>query len=144
MLCKKCGCFTNLFTLSKMLLFFFGLKLIQPVLSFSLYSLLFKRLIVLDEISQILVFFQPPLWERYQHQVKEWEQAVARATAVSSAGCKENLLKERPPMLAFCLKPRGLEVPNKGSKQRSQRRFPVSGHSQAVSGDQEGSHTFGV
>ncbi|KAL3500465.1 hypothetical protein ACH5RR_039558 [Cinchona calisaya] len=80
--------------------------------------------------------FQPPLWERYQHQVKEWEQAVA--------GCKENtLLNERPLMFAFCLKPRGLEVPNKGSKQRSQRRFPVSGHSQAVSGDLEGCHTFG-
>nr|XP_027084769.1 uncharacterized protein LOC113706911 isoform X1 [Coffea arabica]XP_027084770.1 uncharacterized protein LOC113706911 isoform X1 [Coffea arabica]XP_027084771.1 uncharacterized protein LOC113706911 isoform X1 [Coffea arabica] len=87
---------------------------------------------------------QPPLWERYQHQVKEWEQAVAKATAVSTVGCKEKiLLNERPPMFAFCLKPRGLEIPNKGSKQRSHRRFPVSGHSQAVLGDQEGSHTFG-
>lgn len=87
---------------------------------------------------------QPPLWERYQHQVKEWEQAVAKVTTVSAVGCKEkNLLNERPPMFAFCLKPRGLEVPNKGSKQRSHRRFPVSGHSQPVLGDQEGSHTFG-
>ena len=91
------------------------------------------------------MFSQPPLWERYQHQVKEWEQAVAKATAVSTVGCKEKtLLNERPPMFAFCLKPRGLEIPNKGSKQRSHRRFPVSGHSQAVLGDQEGSHTFGT
>ncbi|CAI9094399.1 OLC1v1030128C1 [Oldenlandia corymbosa var. corymbosa] len=87
--------------------------------------------------------FQPPLWERYQQQVKEWEQAVARTSAASAVGSKEKAtLIERPPMFAFCLKPRGLEVPNKGSKQRSHRRFPVSGHSHAF-GDQDGFHTFG-
>lgn len=41
-------------------------------------------------------------------------------------------------MFAFCLKPRGLEVPNKGSKQRSHRKLPVSGHHHASSVDQDG------
>lgn len=65
---------------------------------------------------------------------------MARGSA-SSVGCKEKTpLIEKPPMFAFCLKPRGLEVPNKGSEQRSHRRFPVSGHSHLASGDQDGLH----
>ncbi|KAL3498342.1 hypothetical protein ACH5RR_041074 [Cinchona calisaya] len=88
--------------------------------------------------------FQPPLWEIYEQQVKDWERAVTRAAASSSIGSKEkSLLSEKPPMFAFCLKPRGLDVPNKGSKQRSQRRFPVTAHNQAALGDQDGFHTFG-
>lgn len=51
---------------------------------------------------------------------------------------------EKPPMSAFCLKPRGLEVPNKGSKQRSHRKISVSGHSHAVPRDQDGLHPFGT
>ncbi|KAA8521753.1 hypothetical protein F0562_012426 [Nyssa sinensis] len=87
---------------------------------------------------------QPPLWERYRQQVKEWEQAMTKANTSLSNGCQEKApLTEKPPMFAFCLKPRGLEVPNKGSKQRSQRRFPVSGHSHAVMGDQYALHAFG-
>ncbi|KAK9992905.1 hypothetical protein SO802_022608 [Lithocarpus litseifolius] len=46
-------------------------------------------------------------------------------------------------MFAFCLKPRGLEVPNKGSKQRSRRKFSVSGQSNSILGDQDGFHAFG-
>ncbi|KAK4573795.1 hypothetical protein RGQ29_031657 [Quercus rubra] len=46
-------------------------------------------------------------------------------------------------MFAFCLKPRGLEVPNKGSKQRSRRKFSVSRQSNAILGDQDGFHDFG-
>lgn len=88
---------------------------------------------------------QPPLWERYQQQVKEWEEAVARANTSSSSGCKDKSASiEKPPMFAFCLKPRGLEIPNKGSKQRSQKRFSVSGHHQVISGDQDRLHNFDV
>ena len=50
---------------------------------------------------------------------------------------------EKPPMFAFCLKPRGLEVPNKGSNQRSQRKISVSGQSNPAFGDHEGCHSFG-
>ncbi|XP_052209480.1 uncharacterized protein LOC127812927 [Diospyros lotus] len=86
---------------------------------------------------------QPPLWERYELQLKEWEQKMAKANSAIFNGCHEKALPlDKPPMFAFCLKPRGLEVPNKGSKQRSQRRFPT-GHSHTVLGDQDGSHAFG-
>ncbi|KAB2020099.1 hypothetical protein ES319_D07G044400v1 [Gossypium barbadense] len=77
---------------------------------------------------------QPPLWERYQQQVREWELAMSKANSKSI---------EKPPMFAFCMKPRGLELPNKGSKHRSQRKISVSGQSQHALGDHEGCHSFG-
>ncbi|KAE8687126.1 Enhancer of polycomb-like transcription factor protein, putative isoform 5 [Hibiscus syriacus] len=77
---------------------------------------------------------QPPLWERYQQQVREWEQAMSKGNPKSI---------EKPPIFAFCMKPRGLELPNKGSKHRSQRRISVSGQSQHALGDHEGCHSFG-
>ncbi|CAH2075742.1 unnamed protein product [Thlaspi arvense] len=84
---------------------------------------------------------QPPLWERYEQQVKEWE---TESNSMLSNGCQEKAPPvEKPPMFAFCLKPRGLEVPNKGSKQRSQRRFPVSSHSRGILVDQDVLHSFG-
>ncbi|CAA2970347.1 Hypothetical predicted protein [Olea europaea subsp. europaea] len=87
---------------------------------------------------------QPPLWERYEQQLKEWEHSVARANTALSAAFQENSSAlEKPPMFAFCLKPRGLDVPNKGSKQRSHRRFPASGYNHTVSGDQYGLHASG-
>ncbi|KAA8525337.1 hypothetical protein F0562_007244 [Nyssa sinensis] len=87
---------------------------------------------------------QPPLWERYQQQMKEWEQAMTKANSSHSNGCHGKAPPiEKPPMFAFCLKPRGLEVPNKGSKQRSQRKFPVSGHTHTVLGDHDALHAFG-
>ncbi|CAA2997884.1 Hypothetical predicted protein [Olea europaea subsp. europaea] len=87
---------------------------------------------------------QPPLWERYEQQLKEWEHSMARGNTVLSAGFQENLSPlEKPPMFAFCLKPRGLDVPNKGSKQRSHRKFPASGYNHTVSGDQYGLHASG-
>lgn len=81
---------------------------------------------------------QPPLWERYQQQLKEWEHNVAHGNYAFSVGNQEKVPPEKPPMFAFCLKPRGLEVPNKGSKQRSHRKLPVSGHHHASSADQDG------
>lgn len=87
---------------------------------------------------------QPPLWERYEQQVKEWEHAMAKANSTLPNGCQDKSTPmEKPPIYAFCLKPRGLEVPNKGSKQRSHRKFPVSGHSHAFLGDHDGLHAFG-
>ncbi|KAJ4951509.1 hypothetical protein NE237_028341 [Protea cynaroides] len=77
--------------------------------------------------------FQPSLWERYQQQVKEWELTVHKGKATV----------EKPPMFAFCLRPRGLEVLNKGPKHRSQRKFAAGGHSNAFSRDQDGVQVFG-
>ncbi|KAK6927437.1 Enhancer of polycomb-like, N-terminal [Dillenia turbinata] len=87
---------------------------------------------------------QPPLWEKYQQQLKEWELAMSKSNTSFSNGCQgKGLPIERPPMFAFCLKPRGLEVPNKGSKQRSQRRFLSVGHSNHFLGDLDSFHSFG-
>lgn len=79
---------------------------------------------------------QPPLWERYQRQLKEWEHDVTRRNCAFSLGSQEKVPRpEKPPVFAFCFRPRGLDVPNKGSKQRSHRKFPVSGHHHASSAD---------
>ncbi|XP_043723970.1 uncharacterized protein LOC122670974 [Telopea speciosissima] len=86
--------------------------------------------------------FQPPLWERYHRQVREWELAVNQGNNFPN-GCKEKAKVEKPPMFAFCLKPRGLEVLNKGPKHRSQRKCAASGHSNAFSRDQDGVQVFG-
>ncbi|OMO52352.1 hypothetical protein CCACVL1_29260 [Corchorus capsularis] len=87
---------------------------------------------------------QPPLWERYQQQLREWELAMSKVNPILPNGCSDKVPQiEKPPMFAFCLKPRGLEVPNKGSKQRSQRKISVSGQSNPALGDHEGCHSFG-
>lgn len=87
---------------------------------------------------------QPPLWERYQQEVNEWELAMTKINTNLPNGCQEKgAPMEKPPMFAFCLKPRGLEVPNKGSKQRSQRKFSVCGQSNGILGDQDGLLAFG-
>lgn len=87
---------------------------------------------------------QPPLWEIYQQQVKEWELAMSKPNSALPNGCQGKVAPmEKPPMFAFCLKPRGLEVPNKGSKQRAHRKFSVSGQSNTVTGDHDVFHSFG-
>lgn len=55
-------------------------------------------------------------------------------------------LIEKPPLFAFCMKPRGLEVPNKGSKQRStHRKVSLSGHHSHIGfGYQDGYHNYGT
>lgn len=91
-----------------------------------------------------MCFIQPPLWEGYQQQVDEWELAMTKVNTNLPNGCQEKAKPiEKPPMFAFCLKPRGLEVPNKGSKQRSQRKFSVAGQSNAFFGDHDGFPAFG-
>ncbi|KAI3454057.1 hypothetical protein Pfo_010720 [Paulownia fortunei] len=87
---------------------------------------------------------QPPLWERYQQQLKEWEHTVSRGNSSVSVGIQKKVpTPEKPPMFAFCLKPRGLDVPNKSSKQRSHRKFPVSAHLHAASRDRDSPLVFG-
>lgn len=87
---------------------------------------------------------QPPLWERYQQQVKDWEAVMTKTNSALSNGCQVKAsMIEKPPMFAFCLKPRGLEVPNRGSKQRSQRKLSVSGQINSILGDQDIYHPFG-
>ncbi|XP_057799460.1 uncharacterized protein LOC131015202 [Salvia miltiorrhiza] len=92
-----------------------------------------------EKIGMSLIrHLQPPLWERYQQQLKEWEHKVSPGLYAFSAGNQGKVPPEKPPMFAFCLRPRGLEVPNKGSKQRSHRRLPVSGHHHASLADHDG------
>lgn len=84
--------------------------------------------------------YQPPLWERYQQQLKEWEQSMLKlhyhvTECQEKTIASENLL-EKPPMFAFCLKPRGLEA-NKGSKQRSHKKLMYS-HQSSFSREQDG------
>lgn len=92
----------------------------------------------------VLSSFQPPLWETYQQQLKDWECTINKSNTSFCNGYHEKAASvEKPPMFAFCLKPRGLEVFNKGSKQRSHRKFSVSGHSNSIAYDHEGLHGFG-
>ncbi|KAL6216913.1 hypothetical protein ACLB2K_010131 [Fragaria x ananassa] len=87
---------------------------------------------------------QPPSWEIYQKQVREWEQVMTKMNTTLANGSREKAAPvEKPPMYAFCLKPRGLEVPNKGSKQRTQKKYSISAHTNAVLGDQDGFHSIG-
>ncbi|XP_022982051.1 uncharacterized protein LOC111481016 [Cucurbita maxima] len=90
----------------------------------------------------LLRHLQPPLWETYQQQLKDWESTVNKNNTNSCNGCHESASIEKPPMFAFCLKPRGLEVSNKGSKQRSHRKFSMAGHSNSITYDQDGLHGF--
>ncbi|KAE9609207.1 hypothetical protein Lal_00020075 [Lupinus albus] len=89
--------------------------------------------------------FQPPLWQRYHQQLREWEVAMTKNNIPISNGCLDKVEPlEKPPMFAFCLKPRGLEVVNKGSsKHRSQKRISVSGHTNSIFSGQDGFNTFG-
>ncbi|KAE9588983.1 putative histone-lysine N-methyltransferase [Lupinus albus] len=86
--------------------------------------------------------FQPPLWKRYQKQVKEWEVALSKNNNPGNGGVNEVATLEKPPMFAFCLKPRGLKLLNKGLKHRSQKRVSLSRHTNS-SLYQDGFHTFG-
>ncbi|KAK9682555.1 hypothetical protein RND81_10G082000 [Saponaria officinalis] len=82
---------------------------------------------------------QPPLWEKYQQQVKEWEQA---ALSAPPSGSSENpAIVEKPAMFAFCLKPRGLEMPHRGSKHRPQKKLPIGFLSHGVLGDPDSLHS---
>ncbi|KAK7384789.1 hypothetical protein VNO78_30491 [Psophocarpus tetragonolobus] len=83
--------------------------------------------------------FQPPRWEIYQKQVREWEIAMTKNNAPSNGCLNKVTTLEKPVMFAFCLKPRGLESLNKGLKHRSQKKISVSGHASSNL-DQDGFH----
>lgn len=100
-----------------------------------MYILSLVLLLLYSLLSRFCI--QPPLWERYQQQLKEWEQNASHGLYAYSVGNQGKVPPEKPPMFAFCLRPRGLEVPNKGSKQRSHRRLPVSGHHHASLADHD-------
>lgn len=69
---------------------------------------------------------------------------MMKNNTVLSHGCQEKVLSiEKPAMFAFCLKPRGLELLNKGSKHRSHKKFPVAAHSNSNLGDHDGFHAYG-
>lgn len=88
------------------------------------------------------MLYQPPSWERYQQKMHEWNQLMSKANSAAACGgkVKKPPPAEKPAMFAFCLRPRGLEVPNKGSKHRSHKKIHAN---QALIGDQDGVHTFG-
>ncbi|KAI3891591.1 hypothetical protein MKX03_033138 [Papaver bracteatum] len=83
---------------------------------------------------------QPPLYERYQQQVKEWEAANPN---IFTNGGKLHGVPEKPAMFAFCLKPRGLGVTNKFSKQRSHRKLSAGGNNYIYPRDQDELHVLG-
>ncbi|KAM7260189.1 hypothetical protein ACFE04_015930 [Oxalis oulophora] len=89
--------------------------------------------------TPLIRHFQEPLWQRYQRQVKEWETAMSK---IPTGFQEKSASLEKPVMSAFCLKPRGLEVPNKGSKQRSQKKSSYYGKNNAMS-DHDGYYNHG-
>nr|GEZ53697.1 enhancer of polycomb-like, N-terminal [Tanacetum cinerariifolium] len=86
----------------------------------------------------------PPLWEKYQEICRQWDQSKPKLTAGPNTGSQEKAsASDRPPMFAFCLRPRGLEVVNKGSKHRPHKKMSLSGHSHAFLGDHDTHYSSG-
>uniref|UniRef100_A0A0A9G6W8 Enhancer of polycomb-like protein n=1 Tax=Arundo donax TaxID=35708 RepID=A0A0A9G6W8_ARUDO len=80
--------------------------------------------------------FQSAMWKIYEQQLQDWESIVYRMQG-SSNGYQEKKLPPKPALFAFCLRPRGLQIPYKGPKQRSHKKLMSSGcHS--FSREQEG------
>ncbi|XP_076939558.1 uncharacterized protein LOC143608392 [Bidens hawaiensis] len=80
--------------------------------------------------------FQPPLWEKYQQTCREWEKLKPKPSTGPSSGSQEKAATaaaaaDKPPMFAFCLKPRGLELLNRGSKHRPHKKISLSCHTLA-------------
>lgn len=90
------------------------------------------------------VLYQPPSWDRYHVKLQEWNRFMTKGKSISV--CADEVkapIVEKPAMFAFCLKPRGLEVPNNGSKCRSQKKVHAAGRRHANIGEQGGFHSFG-
>ncbi|BBN19263.1 hypothetical protein MPTK1_8g09190 [Marchantia polymorpha subsp. ruderalis] len=75
--------------------------------------------------------FQPAPWEQYQRLLEDWQMKVNQLQEDSPTANKQQLqsMCKRPPLFAFCLRPRGLENRNKMQKQRSQRKQGLGGSS---------------
>ncbi|CAH2077183.1 unnamed protein product [Thlaspi arvense] len=79
---------------------------------------------------------QPPLWEKYQRELKNWELVMSKAnTPISYRSQNKESPIEKPAMFAFCFKPRGLEVKHRGTKHRSQKKLSVYSPHSAALGD---------
>eukprot|EP00897_Mesotaenium_endlicherianum_P009678 jgi/Mesen1/8739/ME000052S08169 len=68
--------------------------------------------------------FQPAPWEQYQSQIQSWQaqlQQVRESNAYMSAQQVQQQVK-RPPVFAFCLRPRSSGEREKLRRHRSQRR----------------------
>ncbi|RZR93780.1 hypothetical protein BHM03_00022356 [Ensete ventricosum] len=87
--------------------------------------------------------FQPPLWELFQQQLNQWESNMNKMP-LQPVGCHEKAHSlKKPPMFAFCFRPRGLEIPNKGSKHRSHKKLIFTGHHNVIMREQDCFHTPG-
>ncbi|KAL2609279.1 hypothetical protein R1flu_027852 [Riccia fluitans] len=75
--------------------------------------------------------FQPAPWQQYQKLLEDWQATVNQLQQESPTANKQLLqsLCKRPPLFAFCLRPRGLENRNKMQRQRSQRKQGLGGSS---------------
>ncbi|KAL3699408.1 hypothetical protein R1sor_017430 [Riccia sorocarpa] len=75
--------------------------------------------------------FQPAPWEQYQKLLEDWQAKVNQLQQESPTANKQQLqsMCKRPPLFAFCLRPRGLENRNKTQRQRSQRKQGLGGSS---------------
>lgn len=74
--------------------------------------------------------FQPAPWEIYQKQMQMWQDQFMQLQQQSLTASKQQLLQQcrRPPLFAFCLRPRGLEARRILQKQRSHRKQSVNGN----------------
>ncbi|ONM29422.1 Enhancer of polycomb-like transcription factor protein [Zea mays] len=70
--------------------------------------------------------FQFAMWKVYEQQLHEWESKVCRMQG-SSNGYQGKKMPPKPALFAFCLRPRGLDVPYKGPKQRSHKKLMSTG-----------------
>ncbi|XP_062194649.1 uncharacterized protein LOC133897821 isoform X2 [Phragmites australis] len=70
--------------------------------------------------------FQSAMWKIYEQKLHDWESTVYRMHG-SSNGYQEKKLPPKPALFAFCLRPRGLQMPYKGPKQRSHKKLMSSG-----------------
>ncbi|KAF8080571.1 hypothetical protein N665_0934s0012 [Sinapis alba] len=88
---------------------------------------------------------QPPLWEKYQRELKNWELVMSKASTPNSYGPqKKESPMEKPAMFAFCFKPRGLEVKHRGTKHRTQKKISVyAQHSNTALGDYDAYNSSG-
>ncbi|KAJ0247368.1 Enhancer of polycomb-like transcription factor protein [Hirschfeldia incana] len=89
---------------------------------------------------------QPPLWEKYQRELKNWELVMSKANTSNSFGSsqKKESPIEKPAMFAFCFKPRGLEVKHRGTKHRTQKKISVyAQHSNTALGDYDAYNSSG-
>lgn len=87
--------------------------------------------------------FQPPLWMIYEQQLKDWEFSKSRMPSSHDGFLDNTCSAKKPPMFAFCLRPRGLEIPNKGPKQRSHKKFMPAGCHRSLIREQDVFHTTG-